>query len=225
MTGGAIGDTLACRARKSRAIIADGTMPEEDIETAELKESVEASVERALESEREKTGWTVYLSLSTAIIAVFAAVASLESGANSNDAILEKNEAVLNQSQASDQWALFQAKAVRAAIANGESEFAVTTNPDLARRFRDEAGRLKGEQAPIEVKARSLESQVEEHNGRAERRLERHHRFAVSVTLFQIAVALCAIAALMKKKPLWIVALAASTVGFALFVTGFLAPL
>ena len=32
---------------------------------------MEASVEQALEAEREKTGWTVYLSLSTAIIAVF----------------------------------------------------------------------------------------------------------------------------------------------------------
>ena len=91
-------------------------MPEEDIETAELKESVEASVELALEAERAKTGWTVYLSLSTAIIAVFAAVASLESGANSNDAILEKNDAVLNQSKASDEWALYQAKVIRAAV-------------------------------------------------------------------------------------------------------------
>lgn len=198
-------------------------MPEEDIETAELKESVEASVERALESEREKTGWTVYLSLSTAIIAVFAAVASLESGANSNDAILEKNEAVLNQSQASDQWALYQAKAVRAAIADGESQFVHATTPELGQRFRDEASRLKAEQAPLETRARSLESNVEAHNVQAEHLLARHHRFAVSVTLFQIAVALCAIAALMKKKPLWIVALAASSVGFALFVAGFFA--
>ena len=105
-------------------------MPDEDIETAELKESVEASVEQALEAEREQSGWTMYLSLSTAIIAVFAAVASLESGANSNDAILAKNDAVLNQSLTSDQWALYQAKAMRAAIASGESEFASATNPE-----------------------------------------------------------------------------------------------
>jgi hypothetical protein len=199
-------------------------MPEEDIETAELKESVEASVERALEAEREKTSWTVYLSLSTAIIAVFAAVASLESGANSNDAILEKNEAVLNQSKASDQWALYQAKVIRAAIAQGESEFTASTNPELAHKLRDEDVRLKNEQAPLQDRARALEAQVEEHNARAERLLDRHHRFAISVTLFQIAVALCAIAALMKKKPLWFVALAASAIGFVLFVLGFLAP-
>ena len=192
-------------------------MPEEEIETTELKESVDASVERALEAER--SGWTVYLSLSTAIIAVFAAVASLESGANSNDAILEKNDAVLNQSQASDQWALYQAKNVRAAIA---SEFALSVTPELAGRFRDESKRLKAEEAPLEIEARKFQSNVEEHNARAERLLARHHRFAVSVTLFQIAVALCAIAALMKRKPLWVVALLASALGFALFVTGFL---
>jgi Domain of unknown function (DUF4337) len=196
-------------------------MPEEEIETAELKESVESSVERALEFEREKSAWTVYLSLSTALIAVFAAVASLESGANSNDAILEKNEAVLCQSRASDQWALYQAKAVRAAIASGESEFSLATTPALAGKFRDEAARLRAEQTSLETKARSLEGSVDEHNSKAERLLERHHHFAVSVTLFQIAVALCAIAALTKRKALWIVALAASAVGLALFVIGF----
>jgi hypothetical protein len=200
-------------------------MPEEDIETAELKESVEASVEHALEAEREKSGWTVYLSLSTAIIAVFAAVASLESGANSNDAILEKNDAVLNQSKASDQWALYQAKVIRAAVLHGESEFAAATNPELAGKLRDEGAHLKSEQGPLEQHARALEDQVEAHNARAERLLDRHHRFAIAVTLFQIAVALCAIAALMKKKPLWLVALAASAIGFVLFVLGFLAPL
>ena len=196
-------------------------MPEEDIETAELKESVEASVERAFESRERAVGWTTYLSLSTAIIAVFAAVASLESGANSNDAILEKSDAVLEQSQASDQWALYQAKNVRAAIAN---EFALSTNGDVAKRFQDEALRLRAEEAPLEKMARSHEQSVEEHNGVAERLLARHHRFAVSVTLFQIAVALCAIAALMKKKPLWLVALGASTVGLGMFLAGFLAP-
>jgi hypothetical protein len=196
-------------------------MPEEDIETAELKESVEASVERALEAEREKSGWTVYLALSTAIIAVFAAVASLESGANSNDAILEKNDAVLNQSRASDQWALYQAKVIRAAVAGGESEFAASTNPNLAQKFRDEVTHLKAEQAPLEAKARALENDVEAHNARAERLLERHHRFAISVTLFQIAVALCAIAALVRRKRLWLVALGASACGLVLFVAGF----
>src|SRR5450432_2370945 len=153
-------------------------MSEEDIETSELKESVDASVERALDAEREKTGWTVYLSLSTAIIAVFAAVASLESGANSNDAILEKNDAVLNQSKASDEWVLHQSKGIRAEIVHGESEFAAATNPTLAAALRDEALRIKAEQPALETQARALEEKVEVHNARAERL--RHRRDSVS---------------------------------------------
>jgi hypothetical protein len=196
-------------------------MPEEEIETAELKDSVDESVERALEVEREKSSWITYLSLSTAIIAVFAAVASLESGANSNDAILEKNDAILEQSRASDQWALYQAKNMRAVIA---SEFALS-NAELAQRFDAEAARLKEEQAPLAARAREHERSVEEHNVAAQHLLARHHRFAVSVTLFQIAVALSAISALTKKKPLWLVALAGSAIGLALFIAGLLAPL
>jgi len=107
---------------------------------------------------------------------------------------------------------------------HGESEFAAATNPTLAAALRDEALRIKAEQPALETQARALEEKVEVHNARAERLLDRHHRFAIAVTLFQIAVALCAIAALMKKKPLWIVALGASTIGLVLFVLGFLAP-
>ncbi len=46
-------------------------MPEEDLETAELKERIEEGVEKALERGEGSPKWTLYLSLSTAIIAVF----------------------------------------------------------------------------------------------------------------------------------------------------------
>src|SRR5260370_11453971 len=105
-------------------------MPEEDLETAELKERIEEGVDRALEQDG-RSRWTLYLSLSTAIIAVFAAIASLESGANSNDAILEKNEAIFNQSKESDQWAYYQAKGVKGSLANAEVDLLRASNPDL----------------------------------------------------------------------------------------------
>ena len=55
-----------------------------------------------------------------------------------------------------------------------------------------------------------------------EKFLDRHHRFAFSVTMFQIAIALCAIAALTRRRRLWVLGLTASAVGFALFVHGFM---
>ena len=196
-------------------------MPEEDLETAELKERIEEGVEKALEEGGGGPRCTLYLSLSTAIIAVFAAIASLESGANSNDAILEKNEAVLNEARASDQWAYYQAKGVKSSLANTEADLAGTSNAELAVRAMAEAKRYKSEQDAIEKAAHELEKKVEESNERAERFLERHHRFALSVTMFQVAIALSAIAALTRRKALWWVGLAASAVGLVMFVRGF----
>jgi hypothetical protein len=197
-------------------------MPEEDLETAELKERIEEGVEKALEEGGGSPGWTLYLSLSTAIIAVFAAIASLESGANSNDAILEKNEAVLSESKASDQWAYYQAKGVKSALASMESDVVGAANPELSSKMAADAKRYKAEQEEIEKGARELEKKVEEANARAERFLERHHRFALSVTMFQVAIALSAIAALTRRKPLWWVGLLAGGVGLVMFALGFL---
>jgi hypothetical protein len=197
-------------------------MPEEEFETAELKERIDEGIERAREAEERPTArWTMYLSLSTAIIAVFAAVASLESGANSNDAILEKNEAVLNQSKASDRWAYYQAKGVKASLLLIEAEVAADSKVELSSKLREEAKRYKSEQEEIERTAYELEAKVKESNERAERFLDRHHRFAISVTLFQIAIAQCAIAALVRRKPLWFVGLTASVMGLGFFVAGF----
>jgi hypothetical protein len=204
-------------------------MPEEGVETGELKETLDQHVERAHErgshrGEGEGGGprWTSYLSLQTAVIAVFAAVASLESGGNSNDAILAKNEAVLFESQASDQWAYYQAKSVKQSLAANQALSLASTNPTLAARFDADATRYTSEQGQIQAAARALEAKVEASNQNAERLLERHHRFAIAVTLFQIAIALSAIAALTKRKVLWTVGLAASAAGLALFLRGFL---
>ncbi|HVZ33424.1 MAG TPA: DUF4337 family protein, partial [Polyangiaceae bacterium] len=125
-------------------------MPEEDVETAELKERIEEGVERALEEDgRPGARWTLYLSLSTAIIAVFAAIASLESGANSNDALLEKNEAVLAQAKASDQWEFYQAKGIKAFIASTQGDAMAATDAALAARLRETARHYAAEQEEI----------------------------------------------------------------------------
>jgi hypothetical protein len=206
-------------------------MPEEGLETGELKESVDQGVERAEHEGKRHAGgdepeggggrWTSYLSLQTAVIAVFAAVASLESGGYSNDAILAKNEAILFESQASDQWAYYQAKGVKESLAANQALSVAATSSTLSARFNGEAARYKAEQSEIQTAARALEAKVEASNQRAERLLEHHHRFAIAVTLFQIAIALSAIAALTKRRALWMVGLAASVVGLALFVRGF----
>src|SRR5215467_11521027 len=91
-------------------------MPEDEFETAEFKEKMEEATEHAIEESEHRARWIVYLSFSTALIAVLAAIAALESGTFSNQALIEKNEALLAQAKASDQWAYYQAKGIKAAV-------------------------------------------------------------------------------------------------------------
>lgn len=198
---------------------------EESFETKEIKEQLEETTERA-EKAGEKAAsskWTLYLALSTAVIAVFAAIASLEAGALSNDALLYKNEAVLAQTQASDQWSTYQAKGIKGIIMVTQSESIGKRNVKLSNIYQQEAKRYKDEQEEISKIAKEMEGKVKEDNDKSILCLEAHHQFAFSVTLFQIAIALSAIAALIRKRMMWWMALAVSVLGVVYFAKGFLA--
>src|SRR5689334_23355115 len=77
---------------------------EQEIETRELQETIEELREEReeRESEAKKAAWTRYIAMTTAILAVFAAVGALQSGAL-------VNEAMIKQIKASDTWNEYQA--------------------------------------------------------------------------------------------------------------------
>jgi cell division protein FtsN len=180
-------------------------MPEEAIETQDLKEKLEEAAE-----ERASRGWILWLSLSTAIVAVLAAIASLQSGSYANEAIVQKNDAVLHQSKADDAWAYYQAKGVKASI------YAMQADP----RWQAAAEKEKAEQKEVQAQAQEEEKKVAERDEQSEHSLHVHHTFAKSVTLFQVAIALAAIAALTRRKPMWWVSLGLGAAGAALFAMG-----
>src|SRR5438046_1184977 len=84
-------------------------MPEEvEIETKELQETIDELREEREErhAEERKTAWTRWISLTTALLAVFAAIGALQSGALVNGAMLD-------QLRASDTWNEYQASRLK----------------------------------------------------------------------------------------------------------------
>jgi hypothetical protein len=197
----------------------DARVPTEPLETHELREKLEEAREHAEHGHRGGETWTLYLSLSTAIIAVFAAVGSLESGANESRALLAKNEAILAQSKATDQWTYFQAKGTKAALFEVQSEVAPT--PEVAAKLAARQERYKKEQEEIEREARALEEDVKKRDAEGEEYFHHHHRFALGVTIFQVSIALSAIAALTRRKQLWWVSMVVGVAGAFYFAKGF----
>ncbi len=196
-------------------------MPEDEFETTEFKEKLEEATERAVEASEHRSRWIVYLSFSTALIAVLAAIAALESGTFSNEALIEKNEALLAQAKASDQWAYYQAKSVKGTIYASQAAAAQSSNPDLAAKAQKEAERYGREEEEISKSAKEFEKEVAEKTELSTRSMEHHHRFAYSVTMFQISIALAAVAALSRQKAVWFIGLAVAVAGFVYFLDGF----
>ena len=196
-------------------------MPEDELETSELKEKLEQSIEGAVEAAEHRGRWIVYLSFTTAVIAVLAAISALESGTYSNEALLEKNEALLAQTKASDQWAYYQAKSVKGTIYATQAAAVEASNPELASTAKREASRYAAEEEEISKAAKEFEKEVKEDSERSGQSMEHNHRFAYAVTMFQISIALAAVAALSRQKFVWLAGLLVAVIGFVYFLDGF----
>jgi hypothetical protein len=196
-------------------------MSEDSFETMELKEKLEEATEHAVEAAEHRSRWVVYLSFTTALVAVFAAIAALESGSYANEALLQKNEAVLAQAKASDEWAYYQAKSVKSTIYSTQAAASRSSNPDLAAKAQQEAERYATEEAEISKAAKELEKEAHDETELSAHSLEHHHRFAYAVTMFQVSIALAAVAALSRQKAIWLVGLMISVMGIVYFLDGF----
>ncbi len=169
-------------------------MEEMEVPTEHLHEEIEEEVKEAL-NKSEKRG-SMAIAISTALMAVFAAISSLLAGHHADEAVIE-------QIHASDQWSFYQAKGIK------EEIISLSSSPDKEAK----SAKYKSEQAEIQKEAKSAEAASHAH-------LEHHATLARAVTLFQISIAISAIAILTHKKFLWFISLGISGIGIFFFITG-----
>ncbi|MGA7720243.1 MAG: DUF4337 family protein [Ignavibacteriaceae bacterium] len=159
-------------------------MPEEiEVPTEHLHESLQEAAEKS------SNRWILMVALTAAILAVLAAVASLL-------ASYHVNEAMIEQLKSSDQWAYYQAKGIKHAVLESKIELLKSLNKESTSQDQIKLTEYTQQQKEIELIAREAEKSSAEH-------MEVHHILAKGVTLFQIAIAIAAIAVLTKKKWMW----------------------
>ena len=141
--------------------------------------------------------FTSRVAVLTAVISTVGAIFGYMGGHSQNAALLYKNEAAIQKTSASNQWNYYQAKSNKQNLA----ELGATlTTGDVAERYKSEAKRYNDEKKDIQKKAEELEKAGVEANARSEQSMHVHHRWAQSMTLIQVAIALAAIALLTRKK-------------------------
>jgi len=164
-------------------------MEEAEVPLEHLQEQVHHKAEHSGET------WISWVALSTAILAVLAAIAGLLSGEHAN-------EAMMNQIESSDQWNYYQAKSIKASVLDAKMSLSGAPNEsDQSKRDR------------YEKEQEQIKSEAERKEAAAKSNFHKHEVFARGVTMFQIAIAIAAISALTKKPRFWVVSLLFGVVG------------
>ena len=152
----------------------------------------------------------------TAILSTVGAVVGYQGGATQNEAMMFKNEAVLKKTEASDQWAYYQAKGNKQNLA----ELAAMMAPaDKQEFYKQEQERYKKEKAEIKLVADKLEAESKKANDASEAIMHPHHRLAQALTLMQVAISLASITVLTRKTWLFWGALGSAAGGAALWIS------
>jgi hypothetical protein len=163
--------------------------------------------------------WLKWVALSTTILAVCAAFASLKGGGYST-------QVQLMTTKESDQWSYYEAKSIKLHLTEMEHDL-----------FTLELIKAQGTllQETVSKKIKNLESDIDKYtkekdeiknvaDGIEDRQaiLKRHGgNFGLAVMFFQIAIMLSAIGSLLKQRPAWICGMLIGLAGMVYFINGF----
>ena len=180
-------------------------MPEEiEVPTEHLHEKMEEEAHH----NTEHRAWISRVAVSSAVLAVAAAITALLASHHADEAILE-------EMRATDQWSFYQAKGIKLAILQGNIDQAALDGKPASPERQTKVEKYQTEMKAIEEKGHELEESSESH-------MQHHVWFARGVTAFQIAIAMGAIAVLARRPKLWLLSLALGLAGGTGLVLGFL---
>jgi Domain of unknown function (DUF4337) len=177
-------------------------MEEIEVPTEQLQEEMHHHAEHAPSS------WISGVALSSALLAVLAAVSALLAGHHAN-------EAMLDQMHATDHWSYYQAKGIKGNVLAAKLDLLTALGKPVSEKDQEKVGEYKKEQDEISTEAKELEKASSSH-------MEHHVIFARGVTLFQVAIGIAAISVLTRRRRFWFVALAFGLGGVGFLLQGLL---
>ena len=155
-------------------------------------------------SEQKQEQWITWLALTTAAMAVFAAITTLYVGKYSA-------KAILFQGQETNQWGYYQAKSIKGYLYETQLERLDLERLGDGQKTRGEASEKREKTiAHYTETIQRYDKEKAEIKGKAEEfakqkiiAQDRAGNFGYSLIFLQAAIMLSSVAALTKKKPLW----------------------
>jgi hypothetical protein len=152
--------------------------------------------------------WIGMAALTAAVVAALAAVTAMLSGHHANEAMLE-------QMKASDKCAYYQAKSIKSGVLQAKDELLTAEGKAVNAKDAEKLAEHDTEMKKIKEEATEEEESSHSH-------LQVHMTMARGVTLYQVAIAIVAIAVLTKRKAFWLGGVAFGLVGVVFLIQGLL---
>ncbi len=174
-------------------------------------------------AEEKKEPWLNYLALTTVILAVCATLSTFKGGGYST-------RSVMSQTQASDQWAFFQAKSIKSYIYSMQKEklelelaaMGAKAPSATAEEYREKIAEYGKKVAKYDEEKVGIQKEAKRFEQVRDDAQKHGQVFGIAVIFLQIAILLSSIAALMKKKYVWVIGTAVGLAGIVYFINGFL---
>lgn len=175
-----------------------------------------------LEEMRGKT-FARRVALVTAIFAVILAISSL----GGNNAM---KEMLLAQQQASDQWAFYQAKAIREHIYRGQKirleaelmERGAAIKPEVRHHYESMLKKMDEEETRYAKEKKEIEQEAKKLEHERDINRSRDPYFDYAEALLQISIVMASISILAVSRPVFYFAIVLASIGSLMTVNGFL---
>ena len=152
--------------------------------------------------------WTMGVALTTALLAVCAAIGAMLAGHYANESMLE-------QMQSSNQWNYYQAKSVKENVLRSKMDLLEAFGKPASDKDLEKLTEYKHEQEEIRTEADKLTKESAHH-------MHLHSRIARSVTLFQVAIGVSAISVLTGRRIFWFAGIASGIAGLLILGLSFI---
>ncbi|HET7083215.1 MAG TPA: DUF4337 family protein [Rhizomicrobium sp.] len=148
----------------------------------------------------EVPGWVKRVAILTGLLAAISGFLAVRSTILTNDAVYASGQAILAQTQSSDDWAEYQADSVKARIVETALLTSTTNHDALAKQAAD----LRQRQPPLKAAAISKAADRDRFLAHSTHILAERDWLGYANFIAQIGIALASVAALLKERRIFI---------------------
>ena len=189
-------------------------------EGLEPHEMIERAVEHHHHEEGHKhkaseTRFLMLAAVAAAVLAVFAAIGSLLSGHAAN-------QAILNQTKASDKWAYFQAKSTKGHLYEVSKEVVAALASNSPGKTDEAVARLQKQADKYDREKKVIQEEAEHLEQESRDEFHKHHQFSLGIAAFQVGIVLASVSILVRYRALLLLSVMAGLAGLVFLALGLL---